>query len=31
MTINYYITGRKKFKHLTSEKRSQIEILLNKE
>lgn len=29
MTKEYYTTGRRKFKHLTSEKRAQIEILLD--
>ena len=28
MTQEYYSTGRRKFQHLTSEKRAQLEILL---
>lgn len=28
MTKEYYTTGRRKFQHLTREKRAQIEILL---
>lgn len=28
MTQEYYSTGRKKFQHLTKEKRAQLEILL---